>query len=187
MTIKAIETIYPWPHGNHYRSRMEARFAVFLDCLKIPFKYEEQGYDLGDGVWYLPDFWLPTYQFFVEIKARERVDDTDIVKTALLAQRSGHAVFVCEYTDQNIVAYIPGTLQDTGWWGQCPLCGALGFLDVRYDENAAPPDLTPFWCPRCSQNKNIKIKREHISKVLTTQLAHCHAAARQHRFEHRAK
>ena len=30
MTIKAIETLY---RGHYFRSKAEARFAVFLDCL----------------------------------------------------------------------------------------------------------------------------------------------------------
>jgi len=39
---------------------LEARWAVFFDALGIKYEYEAEGYDLG-GVWYLPDFWLPTF------------------------------------------------------------------------------------------------------------------------------
>jgi hypothetical protein len=34
----------------------------------LPFEYEKEGFDLGDGIWYLPDFWLPSLKLWVEIK-----------------------------------------------------------------------------------------------------------------------
>lgn len=53
--IKAIETEY---NGYKFRSRLEARWAVFFDALGIEYQYEPEGFDLGDGIWYLPDFYL---------------------------------------------------------------------------------------------------------------------------------
>lgn len=53
MTIKAIETFYK---GYHFRSRLEARWAVFFDAIGLEWQYEPEGFDLGDGVYYLPDF-----------------------------------------------------------------------------------------------------------------------------------
>lgn len=62
--IKPIETRYK---GYRFRSRLEARWAVFFDALGIKYEYEPQGWDL-DGKWYLPDFWLPEQMCFLEIK-----------------------------------------------------------------------------------------------------------------------
>lgn len=53
--VKAIETKY---NGYKFRSRLEARWAVFFDALGIPWEYEPEGFDLGDGLFYLPDFRL---------------------------------------------------------------------------------------------------------------------------------
>ena len=53
--IKAIETEY---NGYRFRSRLEARWAVFFDELGIKYQYEPEGFDL-DGTLYLPDFYLP--------------------------------------------------------------------------------------------------------------------------------
>jgi hypothetical protein len=64
MSIKAIETVY---NGYRFRSRLEARWAVFLDAANIRYLYEPEGFDL-DGLHYLPDFWLPDLQAWVEIK-----------------------------------------------------------------------------------------------------------------------
>jgi hypothetical protein len=63
--IKAIDTIYS---GYKFRSRLEATWAVFYDYLGIKYEYEKEGYDLGDGLWYLPDFWLPELNMWIEVK-----------------------------------------------------------------------------------------------------------------------
>jgi hypothetical protein len=63
--LKAIETVYK---GYRFRSRLEARWAVFFDALDIRWEYEKEGYDLGPAGWYLPDFWLPDYRYWIEIK-----------------------------------------------------------------------------------------------------------------------
>lgn len=65
--IKAIETRYA---GCRFRSRLEARWAVFLDHLDIPWHYEPEGYDLPSGP-YLPDFLVhpgTPLAFWLEIK-----------------------------------------------------------------------------------------------------------------------
>ena len=63
--IKAIDTPY---RGHLFRSRLEARWAVFFDALRIKWEYEPEGYDLGDGVKYLPDFYWTEENIYIEIK-----------------------------------------------------------------------------------------------------------------------
>lgn len=53
--LKAINTEYK---GYRFRSRLEARWAVFFDACGVEWEYEPEGYDLGDGIYYLPDFLL---------------------------------------------------------------------------------------------------------------------------------
>ncbi len=62
--MKPIETIFD---GYKFRSRLEARWAVFFKTLGIEYRYEPEGYDLG-GTWYLPDFWIGKWDSWVEIK-----------------------------------------------------------------------------------------------------------------------
>lgn len=65
-SIKPIETVY---NGYQFRSRLEARWAVFFDNLGIKYEYEPEGYVLRNGKWYLPDFFLPKpFGIYVEIK-----------------------------------------------------------------------------------------------------------------------
>jgi hypothetical protein len=65
------------------RSRLEARWGVFFDTLGIPWEYEKEGYIL-EGTPYLPDFWLPEQDMFVEIKGQEPTGD-EMDKARLLA------------------------------------------------------------------------------------------------------
>lgn len=64
MSIKAIQTPYS---GYHFRSRLEARWAVFFNALDIPFRYELQGYNIN-GRNYLPDFYLVDIGTYIEVK-----------------------------------------------------------------------------------------------------------------------
>ncbi|HEX6827105.1 MAG TPA: hypothetical protein VF077_12380 [Nitrospiraceae bacterium] len=45
--IKAIETQY---NGYRFRSRLEARWAIFFDIAGIAYHYEPEGYDLSSAV-----------------------------------------------------------------------------------------------------------------------------------------
>jgi hypothetical protein len=67
MSIKPIETIY---NGYRFRSRLEARWAVFFDAMGIEYKYEPEGFEI-DGIKYLPDFYLPDADRWVEIKGKK--------------------------------------------------------------------------------------------------------------------
>jgi hypothetical protein len=93
MTIKAIETKYK---GYRFRSRLEARWAVFFDNCGAKYLYENEGYQLPHG-WYLPDFFLPEEDIFVEIKP-DISQISDRVRTFTLAGEllaaSGKSVYV---------------------------------------------------------------------------------------------
>ncbi len=90
MTIKAIETRY---RGYRFRSRLEARWAVFFDALGIEWQYEPEGFELADGTRYLPDFWLPKQRTWVEIKGQKPTDD-ERMKCYLLADGAKCPVFL---------------------------------------------------------------------------------------------
>lgn len=64
-SIKPIETLWK---GYRFRSRLEARWAVFFETLGLNWEYEPQGFELPDGSRYLPDFYLPDQETYIEIK-----------------------------------------------------------------------------------------------------------------------
>lgn len=72
--IRAIETNY---RGFKFKSRLEARWAIFFDALDIKWEYELEGYKLSDGQWYLPDFYLPYFNggVYVEVKPDDNYDN----------------------------------------------------------------------------------------------------------------
>src|SRR6266581_5789219 len=86
--ITPIETFY---NGHRFRSRLEARWAVFYHTLGIEYLYENEGYNL-DGTWYLPDFYLPKQDCFIEIKSQLPTKEEQ-KKTELLALYTGKTVF----------------------------------------------------------------------------------------------
>lgn len=81
MTLKAIDTRYK---GHLFRSRLEARWAVFFDHLGIAWEYEPEGFELPSGR-YLPDFRTTSscgsFRYWVEVKGE---DPTEREKSILL-------------------------------------------------------------------------------------------------------
>ena len=73
--IQAIQTSYK---GYRFRSRLEARWAVFFDALGLKWEYEPEGFDLGEAGYYLPDFRVQTPQGTIrwyEVKPTIASDD----------------------------------------------------------------------------------------------------------------
>ena len=64
--IKAIETEYD---GHRFRSRLEARWAVFFNAVGLTYEYEIEGFEM-DGTRYLPDFYIPNLNRWFEIKGK---------------------------------------------------------------------------------------------------------------------
>ena len=88
--MRAITTRYK---GYSFRSRLEARWAVFFDHLKIRWEYEPEGFELGNGLRYLPDFWLPDVGIWVEVKP-DAPDDAAREKAWRLVQKSKRLLFM---------------------------------------------------------------------------------------------
>ena len=64
--IKAMETEYD---GHRFRSRLEARWAVFFNAVGLTYEYEIEGFEM-DGTRYLPDFYIPNLNRWFEIKGK---------------------------------------------------------------------------------------------------------------------
>lgn len=80
--IKAIETCYD---GYRFRSRLEARRAVFFNMLGIKYQYEMEGYEMGD-IRYLPDFYIPSLDRWFEIKGKP-LSENEIKKSEEFCRR----------------------------------------------------------------------------------------------------
>ena len=91
--LRPIETTY---NGYRFRSRQEARWAILLDAMGIQYRYETEGFLFG-GLKYLPDFYLPRLDLWLEIKGKTP-DELEFEKASRLAQ-GGKTVllFWCEF------------------------------------------------------------------------------------------
>jgi hypothetical protein len=147
-TIKAIETHY---QGYRFRSRTEARWAVFFDALGIAYQYEPEGFELPDGTRYLPDFWLPVLGYWIEIKPP--VDGMNVSeKLSQLCKATGKRGFLLVGEPHPFVrgwneSYSSGPVMEDrhylheqdGWdnyyvWCVCPVCG---LVDLQFEGRAA--------------------------------------------------
>lgn len=59
--MRSIKTEYA---GHLFRSRLEARWAVFLDACRANWEYEPEGYVLNNRLHYLPDFLVHDVRFY---------------------------------------------------------------------------------------------------------------------------
>jgi hypothetical protein len=80
VNIKPIETHYA---GHRFRSRLEARWAVFFDHVGARWEYEPQGFVVNDRP-YLPDFRLIDCGTYVEVKGCEEDLDQRLMHDAAL-------------------------------------------------------------------------------------------------------
>lgn len=91
MVIKAIETAYK---GLMFRSRLEARWAMFFDNMGYRWEYEPEGYILENGSKYIPDFKVAIYMprlnrtdyFYVEVKPLRNLKPQEFEKARLLVK-----------------------------------------------------------------------------------------------------
>lgn len=118
--IKAIQTAYK---GYHFRSRLEARWAVFFDALGMKWEYEPEGFELPGGVRYLPDFKVTNADggiIWYEVKPESCAFDP---KFAVFHQHLSHQVF--DGSTSQMLIGDPVHLVGLSDGAVCPCCGAL--------------------------------------------------------------
>jgi nucleoside 2-deoxyribosyltransferase len=84
--MKVIQTRYG---GHFFRSRLEARWAKFFDVLGVKFNYEPEGFEFPGGTRYLPDFYLPETDTYIEVKPSNFVLERNITPAIYFAGKMG--------------------------------------------------------------------------------------------------
>jgi hypothetical protein len=134
LALKPIETAY---RGYRFRSRLEARWAVFFDAAGIDWQYEPEGYRV-EGRPYLPDFWLSKLEAFVEIKPTPQAaaEAANGVMKALVQQSQKRGLVIAgPPNDRNMMQINTGHggriwFEDIEW-RQCFVCGGIGFQKCK--------------------------------------------------------
>ncbi len=175
--LKPLDTLYK---GYRFRSRLEARWAVFYDALGVKWMYEFEGFNLGNGLTYLPDFFLPDLNVWVEVKAKKPTQ-VEIDKACRLAISTNQHVYIffgdipyvdvqwleCEWDGAHIY-FAQGGMDNHFHWCECPMCGKVDIKFSGYGDRI------------CRE----KCNAPHNSYDATPRLRAAYEKARSARFEH---
>jgi hypothetical protein len=146
--IKAIETEY---NGVLFRSRLEARWAVFFDQLNITWMYEYEGYQTPTE-YYVPDFWLPEVYLrenakgcFIEVKPDNYESDMHPALEFISQQLNVGGILVKGFYPDDLLGD-DSIVQIGPWWDipmmlyRCTKCKKFKFEfpESSYDD-----------CPHC--------------------------------------
>lgn len=140
----AVPTEYA---GTTFRSRLEADWARTLNAYGITWTYEPETITLPSGTVYIPDFWLPLLNTWIEVKG-PGIPRTE--KTAELARtRPGQLVILGRKA-------LPSTGDETG---RRPSCGYLNW------ETPYGPSAYITSCPECDRTQWITLRRPWSCRV----------------------
>jgi hypothetical protein len=179
----AIQTNYA---GCRFRSRLEARWAVFFDAMGIPWEYEPQGYTLSDGKNYLPDFLLTECGTWVEVKGNAQDADPALLQLAAadlprIKHRGEHGPKLL------ILGPIP-TPTDVGDYGWCGLqSSASGYEAAHYGFGQYQKNRRPWWIDGSSDpwcGGNVDYLKPFFAPEENGLAQVAYRAAKSARFEH---
>lgn len=186
--IKPIDTIYK---GYRFRSRLEARWAVFLDACGADWEYEAEGFDLGDGVFYLPDFVIQkvkVYQgyeeyyihdLFIEVKGKMTDADEQKIKKFVgcgTPKQRERLLVVGRIPDGTSMDEICESIHDVAYEG---LEFMFNFCTVCSDQFAAHPGV--------DENGEFALfgdGKHYLDHMDEARTLRAYLMARQARFEH---
>lgn len=177
--IAAISTSYA---GHFFRSRLEARWAVFFDHMEIPWLYEPEGYVINKNRLYLPDFYLPECGTWIEVKGSSDGLDLDLLGDAaetlpdlgpLVGERGPKLMLLGSIPDPMPIGDYAWASWTQGW--RTHLIGRHGF--GTYHKNNRP-----WWC--WSQPEDFDFLTPTVEPDEYSNAQPAYRAARSARFEH---
>lgn len=179
--MKAIETVY---NGYRFRSRLEARWAVFFDAMGIKYLYEPEGFEFEDGTRYLPDFYLPESKSWFEVKGE--MDEESSRKIDLFV-KEGNVMTIgyydFEFNAMDIWGKDCGSFagSDSSWLCECFECGHKYFIGL----------CGSYRCPCCGAydgDSHFFVHaggwRDSWSVLTTNEFEEAEKLAKQKRFEY---
>lgn len=171
--LKALPTTY---NNQVFRSRLEGKWAYFLDLLSVPWEYEKEAYDIG-GTVYEPDFFLGWA--WLETKGDDFIAGElgleVIRKCTQLAQLSGQPVILAfhEPLDQRCAVFgVKGGFYSQAHFTICRTCAAFG-VSVRTQTGVR------FLCPNGRTHQSVSLQEVQTARRFAFEAA---TAAHKHRF-----
>lgn len=146
--IAAIETHW---NGFRFRSRLEARWAVFLSEMGVEFSYEPEGFDLGAEGWYLPDFQLTGWNY------------AEVKPAALSEQEQKKCVALAEQTHKDVIFLVGPPdfklFQFYTWDNKGVVSGGLKLDWFSYKDWKTGKDTTHLGVPHCDALIRMGLKK----------------------------
>lgn len=128
--------------GVVFRSKEEARWAVFFDSLGVKYEYEPFYSEVETGcisVNYLPDFYLPKQEMFIEVKPGKPFGIENIKAAAWCKDVSEIVVLFnlnppTDKLENGWLFFYPNIskvtmIMKSYWWGECPKCGHVDIAE----------------------------------------------------------
>lgn len=123
------------------RSRFETKIAYFLDCLKIKWEYEPKCFLLSEGMYYLPDFFLPELNMWIEAKGLIEEHNKEISR-CFVKDNNTELLLIAPRETQwfSMKDYNEGICEDNEvFLGKCSHCGSYFFTS----------NLGWYFCRKC--------------------------------------
>lgn len=130
--MRTIPTTYA---GKIFRSKLEADWAACFDRLGIQWLYEVEGYQLDNGTYYLPDFFLPQIKTLFEVKGILDEENTrkyfDFCKEMTQKDKdywTSPEICIMMGGPEGTIYYFTEQEQYCAWLGKCAICKKCWFL-----------------------------------------------------------
>lgn len=132
----SVPTLYK---GIQFRSRLEARWAIFFDELGIEWDYEPETFETKYG-YYMPDFFLPSINRWFIVKGT-KIPDDESKKVLELSRITAARAIIAE-----------GSIPE--WFDfhkENHQCNYLSMLDNRNGQEGGDWGWMPCFCPQCGR------------------------------------
>lgn len=137
--IKPKRTTY---NGICFRSRLEARWAIFFDAVGVEYQYEPEYDEVQAGLgyaYYKPDFLMPSLNCYIEIKPKEPKDievnkaagwadihqDIYIFYELRLPSKESESAWLMSWSNKHKQVI----LSKSYWWTECLVCQRIAITE----------------------------------------------------------
>lgn len=164
--FKAIETKYS---GRYFRSRLEARWAVFFDSIGLKWEYEQVGFTVGPYR-YLPDFELPEVRTGVHIEIKPfNIPPEELEKVDYIREHQDSSPLNL-WIIKGVPAFgqyeiLTATEHEPAVFAICRGCGGLSLLSPTWTDNVGFHDCKKDYDREPEQtHPRLDIAYEHAMK-----------------------
>lgn len=158
-------------NGEYFDSQTEGAWAAYLDAVDIGWQREPETFELAPSVYYTPDFYVSTWDSYLEVK-NGRIYEEDCWKLQTLSRNLGKACILANGKPHNLSLYFYSPAEASYdfrphmfKFGERFSLKGHQLISVNDDKNAASPylpiirDAWEFSRTACSPNIDPEVAR----------------------------